>query len=247
MNDLESYFYNNRGRLIDKWIHYFEIYDRHLSRYRNTDVHVVEFGVFKGGSLQMWKHYFGPHAHIYGVDINEECKQFEEEQVQIHIGDQENREFLRDLAQHIPRIDILIDDGGHTMKQQIATFEELYPLIAEDGIYIGEDLHTSYWPAYGGGLRKKGSFIEFSKRMIDRLNAWHYYERNPESLDRIAKTTYSLHYYDSVLVVEKRPISPPSRMQTGPETVTIPGFQKKKRSFLRRIASRVRKRFFPRR
>jgi hypothetical protein len=70
MNDLEKYFLGNTGKLIDKWKHYFDVYDRHFSRYRGTDVHFVEFGVSQGGSLQMWKNYFGPKARIYGVDIN---------------------------------------------------------------------------------------------------------------------------------------------------------------------------------
>jgi len=60
MNDLEAYFRDNTGRQIHKWHHYFEIYDRHLARFRGTDVHVLEFGVAQGGSMQMWKEYFGP-------------------------------------------------------------------------------------------------------------------------------------------------------------------------------------------
>ena len=102
MNDLEKYFAKNTGRLIHKWKHYFEIYDRHFSRFRGSDVHIVEFGVSQGGSLRMWKHYFGPHAKIFGIDINPHCKQLEEQQVRIFIGDQEDRAFLRDLAKQIP-------------------------------------------------------------------------------------------------------------------------------------------------
>ncbi|NTU94604.1 MAG: class I SAM-dependent methyltransferase, partial [Bacteroidales bacterium] len=121
MNDLEKYFTENTGRLIHKWMHYFEVYDHHFSRFRGTDVHILEFGIFQGGSLQMWKDYFGPDCRIYGIDINPMCKNLEEDRVEIFIGDQEDRTFLKSLAAKIPRIDILIDDGGHTMKQQIAT------------------------------------------------------------------------------------------------------------------------------
>ena len=85
----------------------------------------------------MWKEYFGPNAKITGVDINEHCKQLEEERIEIFIGDQEDRGFLKALAEKIPRIDILIDDGGHTMKQQINTFEVLFPCIDENGIFLG--------------------------------------------------------------------------------------------------------------
>jgi len=78
MNDLEKYFTENTGRLIHKWKHYFEIYDRHFSRFRDTEVHVVEFGVSQGGSLQMWKQYFGPNSKIFGIDINPHCKKLQE-------------------------------------------------------------------------------------------------------------------------------------------------------------------------
>jgi hypothetical protein len=67
----------------------------------------------------------------------------------------------------------LIDDGGHTMKQQINTFEEFFTSIAENGVYLCEDVHTSYWSKYGGGYKKSGTFIEYSKNFIDYINAWH--------------------------------------------------------------------------
>ena len=116
MNDLEKIFKENKGGMIHKWIHFFEVYDRHFSRFRDTEVNIVEFGVSQGGSIQMRKDYFGSQAKIYGVDINPHCKTLEEEQVQIFIGDQEDRDFLRSLAKQIPKVDIFIDDGGHTMR-----------------------------------------------------------------------------------------------------------------------------------
>jgi cephalosporin hydroxylase len=119
MNDLEKYFRLNDKRLIHKWNHYFEVYDRHFSKYRNKDIVILEIGVSHGGSLQMWKDYFGDKAKIYGIDINPQCKEFEEENIKIFIGSQSDRNFLREVKAQIPPIDILIDDGGHTMVQQI--------------------------------------------------------------------------------------------------------------------------------
>ena len=224
MNDLEKYFANNTERLLQKWKHYFDIYDRHFSRFRGTDVHVVEFGVSHGGSLQMWKDYFGPNSRIFGIDINPHCKDLEEDQVEIFIGDQENKKFLRSLKEKIPRIDILIDDGGHTMKQQINTFEELFPHVHESGVYLCEDLHTSYWSAWGGGYKKPGSFIEYSKDFIDLINAWHSTQKNRLSVTDFTRSVHALHYYLSILVIEKRPIETPSDRITG--TIAIPEFQK---------------------
>lgn len=215
MNDLEKYFTENTERLIHKWKHYFEIYDKHFSRFRGTDVHVVEFGVSQGGSLQMWKQYFGSNAKIFGVDVNPHCKTLEEEQIKIFIGDQQDRKFLKSLIEKIPRIDILIDDGGHMMKQQINTYEELFFHISKNGVYICEDLHTSYWAKWGGGYKKRGTFIEYSKNFIDYIHAWHFNSPSKSRITEFTKSVHSLHYYDSILVIEKRPIEKPYDLKTG--------------------------------
>jgi SAM-dependent methyltransferase len=217
-NPLAEYFLDNPGRLIHKWHHYFAVYHRHFERFRGRSPVVLEIGVFNGGSLQMWRHYFGKGATIIGVDINPACAQFAEEQVEVVIGDQGDRGFLRELRRRFPRVDILIDDGGHTMAQQVATFEELYLHVDAEGVYLCEDLHTSYWPKFGGGLRRPGTFIECSKDLIDRLHAWHFAGAEAAS-DEITRSTYSLHFYDSILVVEKRPISQPVVSTTGRPTL----------------------------
>lgn len=215
MNDLEAYFLNSPHRMIQKWLHYFEVYERHLSRFRGTEVNVVEIGVYQGGSLQMWKHYFGERARIWGVDINPDVAQFAEDRIKIIIGDQADRELLRAVADAVPRIDILIDDGGHTMLQQRTTMEELFPKIDANGVYICEDLHTSYWAEFGGGHLDPRSFIEFSKNYIDRLNAWHSQDLRSLSVSEFTRTAHSMHYYNSMLVIEKRPMEEPSDRRIG--------------------------------
>jgi 23S rRNA U2552 (ribose-2'-O)-methylase RlmE/FtsJ/multidrug resistance efflux pump len=215
MNDLLQYFETRDHRLMHKWTHYFEIYDRHFSRFRGTDVCIVEIGIYQGGSLQMWRDYFGANAKIIGVDIDPRCKELEEEGIEVIIGNQEDRGFLRSLKEKIPRIDILLDDGGHTMNQQIVTFEELFPHVAQNGVYLCEDLHTSYWNDYNGGFRKPSTFIEYSKNLIDSLNAWH--SRDPESfpITQFTRSAYSMNFYSSVLVIEKQVISPPRDRMIG--------------------------------
>lgn len=214
-NPLERYFQNNTGRLIHKWHHYFDIYHRHFRRFRNRPVTIVEFGVFHGGSLQMWKDYFGPEARIYGVDINPQCATFAEPQIEILIGDQEDRSFLRRIAEQVGPIDILIEDGGHTMGQQRATFEELWPSIADGGVFLIEDLHTSYWDEYGGGHLREGTFIEFAKSLIDQQHAW--YSRQPESLSIDSYTTSirGMHVYDSIIVFDKGEVTRPTHEKRG--------------------------------
>ena len=95
MNDLEKYFNQNRGGLITKWNHYFDIYDHHFNRFRGKEVNVLEFGVYQGGSLEMWKNYFGENSMIIGVDINKDCKKFENKEKNIHviIGNQSDKNF----------------------------------------------------------------------------------------------------------------------------------------------------------
>lgn len=213
-NPLEAYFRKNDKRLIHKWTHYFEIYHRHFARFRGERVVVVEFGVSYGGSLQMWRNYFGRKARIYGVDIDPRCKKFEDRKTKIFIGDQEDRDFLREIANKIGPIDVLIEDGGHTMGQQIATFEELYTKVREDGVFLIEDLHTSYWDRYGGGFARPGTFIEYAKRKVDQLNAWHSRE-SALSVDDFTKTTKSMHFYDSIIVFEKGQVLRPHAEKTG--------------------------------
>jgi hypothetical protein len=215
MNDLERYFRRNRGRLIHKWQHYFEIYDRHFRRFRGRDVRVVEFGVSHGGSLAMWRDYFGRRAHIVGVDINPECATLAGPGIDIVIGDQEDRDFLRTIGERWPRIDVLIDDGGHTMAQQIATFDVLFPRVHADGVYLCEDLHTSYRPGWGGGRGQAGTFVEHAKRHIDLLNAWHSEEPGVLDVTDFTRTAQSMHFYDSVVVIEKRPRTPPEQVRSG--------------------------------
>lgn len=214
-NPLREYFERNPGRLMSKWTHYFDIYHRHFSRFRNRPSTVVEIGVFHGGSLQMWREYFGPEARIVGVDINPRLASLDTPGVEIVIGDQGNPQFLQQLAQRIGPIDVLIDDGGHTMSQQLTTLQALYPALTADGVMLVEDTHTSYWREYGGGLRNPNTFMEFCKRLVDELNAWH--SRDPNSLapSPFTRMTRSLHFYDSVVVLERGNHPKPEERQTG--------------------------------
>ncbi len=214
MGALFDYFDNNPGRLIHKWWHYFGIYERHLGVFRGRPIRLIEFGVFHGGSLQMWKHYFGGQAQIIGVDINPLCAKMAEPGIEIVIGDQEDPRTHALLREKYGEFDIIIDDGGHTMGQQIVTFQELYPALKTGGVYLAEDLHTSYFPKWGGGLRKPGTFIEYGKRLVDQLHAWYAFNGEMER-DLITNTAYGIHFYDSILVIEKESIPEPVQLITG--------------------------------
>ncbi|MEX0930073.1 MAG: class I SAM-dependent methyltransferase [Candidatus Paceibacterota bacterium] len=214
MSDLANYFYSNKGRRIHKWTHFFDIYDRHLSQFRGQTVTMLEVGISRGGSLEMWKEYFKNKIKLYAVDVKPECKQFEEENVRIFIGDQADRHFLKTLQSELPSLDIVIDDGGHTMEQQIRTFEELFGSIKEGGVYLCEDTHTSYKNEYGGGYKKSDTFIEYIKDLVDALHAYHS-EDPALKPDAFATSIGSVHFYDGIVVVEKRKRKKPVDKKTG--------------------------------
>lgn len=208
-NELDRFFYCGNHRLIHKYVHYTEAYDRHFSKYRGKKVKVLEIGVYRGGSLQMWKQYFGTQAEIIGVDINPLCKGLEEEQIRIYTGDQGDTAFLQNLKKELGEVDVIIDDGGHTMQQQITSFEELFPMVSEDGIYLCEDCQTSYWASYGGGYQCGNTFMEYAKAMTDGLNL--QYLEETVGVDGIKKRREFLYweeikmmaFYDGMVFIEK--------------------------------------------
>jgi len=210
----EQVFNEHRGNVIHKWHHYFDIYDKHFERFRGKKVVILEIGIFKGGSVEVWRKYFGPQCEIIGIDINPLCKRFENEYTKVFIGSQSDRNFLRDLKRQIPHVDILIDDGGHMMDQLKISFQELYGWVADDGVYLAEDLHTCYWPEYEGGYKRKNTFIEYCKSLIDQLNAWHSTQKKLK-VNRFTRTTHSLHFYDSIVVFEKKKIKKPFHLYSG--------------------------------
>jgi hypothetical protein len=202
-DSLHRYFLNNSDLRLHKWIHYFDVYERHFRRFRGKNPVVLEIGVFGGGSLAMWRDYFGAGCQILGLDINPVCKKYETEGSEIFIGDQSDPLTLNAILESYPNIDIVIDDGSHLMKDMRASFEFLYPKISKNGCYLVEDTHTCYWSEYGGGLGKQNSFIEFAKGLIDHLNACH--TRGDLAVSEISRSTDSINFYDSIVAFEKRP------------------------------------------
>lgn len=239
-NDLQKIFDRHTGRAILKWDHYFELYERYFSRFRGADVVILEIGVYQGGSLQMWKSYFGPGASIYAIDIHPSCKQFEDDQTRIFIGSQSDPAFLRELMKEIPKPDIILDDGGHMMHQQITSFNHLFGHLKEGGLYMVEDLHTSYWKEYDGGYKRKNTFIEYSKGLIDQLHAYHSRSQRlkPSSFTRDIR---GLHFHDSILVVEKGGHAEPTPVEKGFDAINRGEFQSGKKTWLQRFTRGVAK------
>lgn len=213
---LWSDFLTNQGQVIHKWKHYFPAYEQHFARFVNRPVLFLEIGCGEGGSLQMWKRFFGPHALILGIDNRPECKALEEDQIVIRIGSQSDHKFLASVLAEFGTPNIVLDDGSHIMRDVVETFRFLYPRTAADGVYFVEDLHTAYWPEFGGGLRREGTFIEVCKMLIDELNA--DFTRGAVPPSTFTRSTLSMHFYDSCAVFERGRHLP----KTAPKTGTAP-------------------------
>ena len=214
-NPLFAYFMANQGgTVLDKWAHYFPIYDRHLARFRGTRVRLLEIGVYRGGGLEMLRHYLGDDAQLVGIDIDPTVSSSLADRYPIEIGDQADPEFLTAVAERHGPFDIVIDDGGHTMRQQIVSVETLFPVVADGGVYLVEDVHTSYWAEFADPSAPTGTFVSWAKDRLDDLNAHHF------SLDASLSVPWqtelaAIHAYDSVIVLDKTRSPAPFSESTG--------------------------------
>lgn len=181
---------HTEGPGIWKWKHYFDVFERHLDRFRDKPVGLLEIGVLGGGTLQMWREYLGPHVHVYGIDVDPACKSLEREGVEIAIGDQGDRSFWRSFLESSPTIDIVIDDGGHEPHQQAVTLECLLGQVRPGGVYICEDLFGAFQPfdSFTDGLSRRLSNVGPGRRA--RTTTLHQH---------IA----SVHRYPMLTVIEK--------------------------------------------
>ena len=227
---------------IYKWHHYLDIYQEFFERFRGKPLVILEIGILNGGSLNLWRDYFGSQCQVYGVDINPLAKKYETNGINIRIGDQSDSSFLENLAKEVGNFDIVIDDGAHTNFMVRSSFISLYKNTRH--LYIIEDTQALYWywgvyslardciyaligqkslfnkikrlgKILGLWIFGKLSFIKFAKIRADELTKqWHkrpYGEMKPGEIREIsgngvsefAKTTTSIHFYDSLIIFEK--------------------------------------------
>lgn len=164
---LSEIFLKNTFRECHKWAHYLSVYDKHLSCYRGKAPVVLEIGVREGGSLGLWRNYFGPEATIIGVDIKQSCEKLSGDGFDIYIGDQSDLAFLEHILNQHSCIDIVIDDGSHVAADMIKTFEFLYSRINSEAIYIVEDIVPSI---AGSRDSDSPSFLDYANELLLQLN-----------------------------------------------------------------------------
>jgi hypothetical protein len=216
MNDLYSFFVQRRGtKPMHKWHHYFEVYERYFAPLRHRSPTLLEIGVQDGGSLEMWRMYFGTTARIYGIDSTPESKRHEDVATRMFIGDQGDRQFLRDVRRQIGTADIVIDDGGHRVSQQVASFEELYPMLGDSGFYLIEDTHTAIWGGSYNDRPDRQTILSFAAARCAELMDWTGRPQNFQQLmtdqnvlladqaSAFCRTTKAVSFYDSLIVFER--------------------------------------------
>lgn len=207
---IEQLFFQNKGRVCHKWVHYLPVYDRFFAAYKNRPINILEIGVSHGGALEIYSEYFHPKSTIVGVDIEPLCKQVEGGNIKIFTGSQSDRAFMESLPYEF---DIIIDDGSHMQSDVRETFNIMFPKLKEGGIYFVEDLHTAYWKDYGGGLRQMGTFIEDTKWMIDDINGHHV--RAPGYPNKYTNEIKGMYITKSIVIIEKGKVKPPHAEVSG--------------------------------
>jgi hypothetical protein len=195
----------------DKWggHRYAQHYQRHLQHLKMESFNLLEIGIGGysragqgGASLRMWKHFF-PNATIYGMDI--EDKSFvDEDRIVTFVGDQSDPNSLLAIADKIGQLDVIIDDGSHLSPHVRTTFETLFPLLTDGGIYAVEDTQTSYWPEWQGSEDRNDPSTSMSmlKALADGLNYEEYVDADfePSYTDR---NIVAAHFYHNLVIIEK--------------------------------------------
>ena len=222
MDKLKALFDKGTGGNCNKWIHYFEIYERYLERFVGKDCTYLEIGVQRGGSLGIIQEFLGQQARVVGMDIDPECANLKDEGREVYIGSQSDVEFLSQVINKTGPYDIIVDDGGHTADQQLTSFFTLFPHLKYGGVYVVEDVHTTFWQGYQDS-RFGINFYDFAKSLVEKLSLWNLDQRHferystpPEEREGAViinnfavNEIFGIHFYDSVIVFEKRKISEP--------------------------------------
>ena len=160
----------------DKYEHgYTKVYEKYFDSLRDEKLKVLEIGIADGKSLLTWSDYFH-NSTIVGVDIHEidlKEKNLDRENIKVHQGSQSDDKFINEIVKEYGNFDIVIDDGSHLRKDVIKSFHLLFPYLNNNGLYVVEDMQTSYNHFFGGNpfdLKYSNSHMNFFKHLSDSLN-----------------------------------------------------------------------------
>jgi len=171
------------------------IYYKYFNSLKNHKLNILEIGVKHGASLRTWRDFF-PNAIVHGIDTKLVDIQ-DNERIILHFGSQDDVKFLKSINQNF---DIIIDDGSHLMSHQKISFETLFPLLNQNGLYIIEDLSTSYLQEY---VNHPKTMISYLKDLIDYLNYYVDSEFLTEFESDLVHNIYSINFYSSICFIKK--------------------------------------------
>lgn len=134
---------------------YTPVYEHYFHFMKDRNLTILEIGFGEGCSARMWEEYF-QKAELHFIDINEQAlakgSRGLSDRSKTYIVDQSDPAALtRFMSSMGKQFDIIIDDGSHKNRDQVLSFELLFPYVKSGGCYVIEDLHTSYWKLYGAG------------------------------------------------------------------------------------------------
>jgi O-antigen biosynthesis protein len=173
---LRELFATHSGKVSDKWDIYISEYDRLFQSYRDQPVRLLEIGVQNGGSLEVWCKYFAKAKTIIGSDIDPECERltFDDPKIVVVVANANTDEAEQQILAQSDAFDLIIDDGSHQSGDIVRSFARYFTHLANDGLYIAEDLHCSYWQGFEGGLYQPYSSMAFFKLLADTINHEHW-------------------------------------------------------------------------
>lgn len=163
----------NIGKVSDKWASYLPFYTHLFKEFRTQKINLLEIGVQNGGSLETWKSFFVEANLLIGCDIDNRCGnlQYDDPRVKIIVGDVNHLHTFTKIKNLCGTFKIIIDDGSHLSGDILKSFLLYFSLVEPGGLYVIEDTHTLYNPAYGGSILNESSAYNFFKKLIDVLNA----------------------------------------------------------------------------
>ena len=149
-------------------------YNQLLNEFRDKPIKYLEIGVFNGGSIKAFRDTFIKSTCILGLDINNKCKIYEdiENNIFVEIGDATNSDFINQITKKYGSFDIILDDGSHTNKDVIESFELLFPLLNDNGLYIIED--TICYKSNDHLVKNYKNHLEYFFKYTQYLNQWRY-------------------------------------------------------------------------
>lgn len=209
-----------------KWLGYFEIYDALFTPFRNRRPKVLEIGVDRGGSMELWRRFFGAGCTIVGLDINPDCRQFDNPAAGsfVRVGSATDDGFTHAVLAEFGPFDIIIDDGSHKASDQIASFNLLFgAALTNRGLYVVEDLESAFWGQRTGQADMPITFMDFVKSILDQMHQpfqqhdYGYFliqnegERaaKPLIVSRVAKLVFEIRFFRQIVCIQKKTVAPP--------------------------------------